>query len=49
MFRNKNSLGCHMWRFHKEAKDNKDPSMVKNEANFDPNQEDNNVGVSKDI
>ena len=21
MFRNKNSLGCHMWRFHKEAKD----------------------------
>ena len=20
MFRNKNSLGCHMWRFHKEAK-----------------------------
>ena len=26
MFRNKNSLGCHMWRFHKEAKDkdNKD-------------------------
>ena len=21
MFRNKNSLGCHMWRFHKEAKE----------------------------
>jgi len=21
MFRNKNSLGCHMWRFHKDAKD----------------------------
>lgn len=24
MFRNKNSLGCHMWRFHKEAKDKQD-------------------------
>ncbi|XP_071748119.1 uncharacterized protein [Lepeophtheirus salmonis] len=24
MFRNKNSLGCHMWRFHKDSKDNKD-------------------------
>ena len=29
MFRNKNSLGCHMWRFHKEAKEAKD---VKPEA-----------------
>ena len=27
MFRNKNSLGCHMWRFHKEAKEKeKEPS-----------------------
>ena len=29
MFRNKNSLGCHMWRFHKEAKEAKE---VKNEV-----------------
>ena len=33
MFRNKNSLGCHMWRFHKEAKDkesNKDAMETTN-------------------
>ena len=30
MFRNKNSLGCHMWRFHKEAKEKeKEPTEAK--------------------
>merc|ERR1711899_275168 len=30
MFRNKNSLGCHMWRFHKEAKEKeKEPTETK--------------------
>jgi hypothetical protein len=27
MFRNKNSLGCHMWRFHKEAKEKEAASI----------------------
>ena len=33
MFRNKNSLGCHMWRFHKEAKEG--AKDVKTEAKID--------------
>ena len=33
MFRNKNSLGCHMWRFHKEAKD-KEKELMEQPANL---------------
>jgi transcription elongation factor Elf1 len=37
MFRNKNSLGCHMWRFHKDnnggAKEKQHETMKEEESN----------------
>lgn len=35
MFRNKNSLGCHMWRFHKEAKEGAKDASIKAEPKID--------------
>ena len=35
MFRNKNSLGCHMWRFHKEAKEGAKDANIKAEPKID--------------
>ena len=38
MFRNKNSLGCHMWRFHKDAKEQQRGETPPNRAEEVPTQ-----------
>ena len=35
-FRNKNSLGCHKWRFHKDSRDNKEQATPTTAASATP-------------
>ena len=51
MFRNKNSLGCHMWRFHKDMRE-KDQSANSNSSTSvkaDSNLEPGSQAISSDI